>query len=220
MTLRRASAALAGTLLALALVGCSSDESGGSSAPEQESSSAEQESSSPEQTSDADQVSGGGVSFDSPEGWKSVDAADVSDQTEGNAELDKAAEEMGLDPEQLRQTLGNAELLLLDPESAATGYADNINVMVPGGALPPESAIEEQFSSIGATVQEVTTEETDLGEVVSVAYELPLSGTTIHGEALATEVDGDMVTITVSTSDRADTTRLADDVLSSLTAAP
>ena len=220
MNLRRAGAALAAGLLPLVLLGCGSDEPANTSGDSSSSpSSAAAEESTAAAESSEDQVTGGGLSFALPEGWTKVEAADVQDRAEGSSEVDAAAEEMGMDPAQLTQMIGQAEVLLLDPESDSDGFASTINVMVPGGAMPPESEIEGQFSAIGGKVREVTTEQSDLGEVVSVAYVLPVSGNRIQGQALATEVDGEMVTVTVSTADRAETTRLAEGVLSSLTAA-
>ena len=124
------------------------------------------------------------------------------------------AERMGMTADQLTAMIGQAEVLVLDPD-AKGGFADNINVLVPGGSVPSADEIEQQFAAIGATVKDVSTQSTDAGEVIRVRYTLPVSGK-VQGEALVADVDGQAVTITVSASKRASTSTLVDGILGSL----
>lgn len=222
---RRLGPLLASGAVLLALVGCGSDadpEDSGTESSTAQSPSADaadtSEAAEPsaEEGAEEGRVSGGGVSFALPPGWTSVEAADVKAQAEDNSAFAEAAEEMGMSAEELGAAVGQAELLLLDPDSAATGFTSNINVTLPGGALPSESEIEQQFTQIGATVTGLSTEEAGVGEVVNVVYDMSISGGEIHGEALAAEVNGELVIVTVSAAKRAETTKLADGILSSL----
>lgn len=216
-------AALLTATLGLSLVGCGSDEPdtiSSDSSPSAETSSAAADKPDEARTeTHRDRASGAGVSFDVPKGWVSVSAEVLQQRAEDSADLADAAEQTGMGIDELVETVGQAEVFLTNPDSSRAGHDDTINVMSPGGAVPSAEQIEQDFASVGASVESVTTHDSDLGEVVAAVYELSMSGTTILGEALVVEVDGEAVIITVSTHDRALTDTLADGVVASLDSA-
>lgn len=222
---RRPGAVVAAALLWVILVGCGSDEPAeepadaeSSSAAATESTEASEASESAETTSaeeDGGRITAAGVSFDRPQGWVTIKAEDIQSAAEGNSDFADVAEELGMSADELIQTIGAAELLLIDPSSDENGLGDNINVVLPGGAMPSQAQLKQQFTQIGATVQDVTTQESDLGEVVTVNYELPVAAGTVQGTTLVTEASGEMVTITVSTTARNRTNGLVERILAS-----
>lgn len=224
---RLGAAVFAPALLLTLLVGCGSgggsDEPSGDPASSESSSAAEDSSggSSEEASDSADsgnRVSGDGVSFEKPEGWITLEADDLTQQAEGNSDVAEAARQMNLSPEELTQAMGQASLFLIDPEGGNGTFADNINVLAPGGTKPPDSVIEQQFSQLGATVQDLRTEDSDLGEVTVVSYVLPVAAGKVQGVSLIMEPQGQTVNVTVSTTDRDTSTELADGILGSLQA--
>lgn len=218
-TLRRAGLTAAAGLLSVSLVACGGDSG---EEPSSEDTGAASESPSEEESEESseapsgDTVSGAGVSFTQPEGWTAINPAEMQKQSKGSPELKEMADKMGIPPEQLSASMGQAELVLLDPQSAKQGFANNINVVAPGGAMPPPEEIEQQFTQLGATVNDVTTEESEIGEVTRVAYVLEAAQTKVSGTSLALDRDGELVTITISTTDEATTTQVADDIIASL----
>lgn len=224
---RRTVRALASSVLVVTLAACGSGGSSGeeaapsepepsseSSAPDDPSESDTAEESS-EQSGDAISVSG--ISFVPPEKWMKIEAEELQARGQGSKELAEAAEAMGMAPEQLVQVMGQADLFLFDPQSPNKDFADNINVLAPGGELPPTEEIRRQYEQLGATVSDVTTEDSDLGEVVVVAYSLPAGPTLeVTGRSLTMEGAEGLVTLTVSTTDDAKAAQVADDVLATL----
>lgn len=217
---RRTVRALASSFLIVTLAACGS---GGSSdeeaAPSESSESSDSGSGETEGTSEqsGDAVSAGGISFVPPEEWVPVEAEDLQAQGEGSPEMAEAAESMGLAPEQLTQMMGQAELLLLDPQSPNKQFADNINVVAPGGEIPPADVIRQQYEQLGATVSDVTTEDSEIGDVQVVVYSLPASESLeVQGRTLVMEGADGVTTLTVSTTDEAKSAQVADDILATL----
>lgn len=224
---RRTSQVLGSALAAalLALTGCSGDEGSSTQGSSSEGSGSDEsgsDESSTEGSGNEDEGSeseGGnefstlGVSFEAPEGWESLDPDDTGVTEEESGEI---AEGLNLTPEQLAQAVQSVDLFVVDGEGPQDGFLDNINVLGQPGALPPAAQIEQQFGALGAEVGEVAQEDTELGEVTSVAYSLPVQDGVVEGVSYLFAQDDEVVTITVSTSDRATTTEIGDGILASL----
>lgn len=224
---RRTSQVLGSALAAalLALSGCSgdtegsttdsSDSSGSSGSSEGSESSGSSEGSEGSAAEGGNEFSALGVSFSAPEGWESLDPEDSGVTEEETGEI---AEGLNLTPEQLAQAVQSVDLFVVDGEGPQDGFLNNINVLGQTGALPPSDQIEQQFGAMGAEVGGVAQEETDLGEVTAVEYSLPVQDSTVEGVSYLFAQDDEVVTITVSTSDRATTTEIGDGILASLSA--
>ncbi len=186
----------------LSLTGCGSDEpSTGGSGNESESTEAE------------NTVSALGISFEAPEGWESLDPdeADIPD-----AEADDLAQGLGLTPEQFEQTIRNVDLFLVDGDGPENGFLSNINVLGQTGALPGDGELESQFTAIGAEDLEVTHEDTPVGDAAVVEYSLSVGDRTIEGVSYLVTRDDEVVTVTVSTPDRAETDDISATILDTL----
>ncbi len=188
----------------LALTGCGSAEpsTGGSGA------SAGSES--------GDTVSALGISFEAPGGWDSLDPdeADIPD-----AEADDLAEGLGLTREQFEQRIRDVDLFLVDGAGPEQGFLSNINVLGQTGALPDDAELESQFAAIGAEVLEVTHEDTPVGDAAIVRYSLSVGDRTIEGVSYLLTRDEEVVTVTVSTRDRAETDDISATILDTLAGA-
>lgn len=165
-------------------------------------------------SSSQNQFSAGGVSFEAPKGWESLDNPDISDSQ--TADLAKG---LGLTAEQLAQTLQNVDLFLVDGDGPQDGFLSNINVLGQTGALPANADLESQFTAIGAKVLEVTNVDTGAGKAAVVAYTLTVGERTIEGVSYLVSRDGEVVTVTVSTPDRAETDAIGGAIGESLDAA-
>jgi len=193
LRLRHAAAPL---LLAafVALTGCSDEESPGSG------------NGGNADNSNANEVSAAGVSFEAPEGWESLDPNDADIPDDEAASL---AEGLGLTPEQLDQTIRGVDLFLVDGDGPQDGFLSNINVLAQQGALPDDGALESQFAAIGAKVHEVSHTDTGAGDAAVVEYTLSVGDRTIEGVSYLVDVGDEIVTVTVSTPDRAEADEIA-----------
>ncbi|MGH3347184.1 MAG: hypothetical protein ACRDO4_09380 [Nocardioides sp.] len=198
--LRRAAAPL---LLAvfLALTGCGSDEE--SPEPGNEG----------DRNSDANEVSAAGVSFEAPPGWESLDPDDADLPENEAADL---AEGLGLTPEQFEQAISSVDLFLVDGDGPQDGFLANINVLAQQGAMPDDGALESQFAAIGAEVTDVSHADTGAGDAAVVEYTLAVADRTIEGVSYLVDVGDEVVTVTVSTPDRAETDEIAGTIGDSL----
>lgn len=193
---------LAATVLALA--GCSSESDGGGDGSGSDGGS-------------GNEFSALGVSFEAPEGWESLDPEDTGLTEEGSGEI---AEGLGMTAEQLTQAVQSVDLFVVDGGGPQDGFLSNINVLGQPGQLPPEDQIEEQFTALGAQVVDVTTEDTEVGEVTAVQYSLDVQDNTVEGVSYLFAQDEEVVvTITVSTQDRATSTEIGDAIVDSLATA-
>lgn len=181
-----------------ALTGCSSDDS----TPEPDSG-----------TDAANQVSALGISFEAPEGWESLDPdeADIPD-----TEAESLAEGLGLTPEQFEQTIRNVDLFMVDGDGPQDGFLSNINVLGQTGQLPEDAALESQFAAIGAEVLEVSHEDTPVGDVAALEYSLSVGDRTIEGVSYLVQRADEVVTVTVSTPDRAESDDIGATILDTL----
>ena len=193
MRLRRAAVPLVAGLL-LALAGCGSDNASNGSGADGDGGSA----------ASADKASAAGIAFEAPEGWESLDDADIPAKQQ--AELAKG---LGLTPEQFQQTIQGLDLFLVDGGGPQDGFLSNINVLAQQGALPDDGALETQLTTIGAEVLDVSHTETGAGDAAVVAYSLSVADRTIESVSYLIDLGDEFVTVTVSTPDRAQTDEIA-----------
>ena len=155
----------------------------------------------PEEAPDAEpaddgQVRGGGLELTAPEGWIVLDDASQFD----DATREAAADALGIPPEELDTQLQQVEALALTPEPG--DFADNLNiVIVPGETgLPDEDVLQADYEQIGAEVTAYEETDTPIGDGVLAEYVLDM-GAMVQGAALFVEVDGQLVSVTVSTGE-------------------
>lgn len=194
----RTSRALAAVLssAALALTGCSG--SGSSDGGNGDSGEA------------ANEFTAAGVSFEAPDGWEALEA----DQA-GTPDAD-VAEGLGMSAEQLQQTIAAVDLFVVDGDGPQDGFLSNINVLQQDGQLPADGVIEEQFGQMGATVNGVSHPDAGIDDVTAVDYSLQVETNTVEGISYLVPLGDQVVTITVSTPDRAESTGIGEAVLASL----
>ncbi len=195
MRLRRAAVPLVAGLL-LALAGCGTDNASNGSGADGDDGSA----------ASADKVSAAGIAFEAPKGWESLDPDDADIPAKQQAELAKG---LGLTPEQFQQTIQGLDLFLVDGAGPQDGFLSNINVLAQQGALPDDGALETQLTTIGAEVLDVSHTETGAGDAAVVAYSLSVADRTIEGVSYLIDLGDELVTVTVSTPDRAQTDEIA-----------
>lgn len=200
---RRTSRAVTALLAsaAIALTGCSgsggsgsSDGGSGDSAP-------------------GNEFTAAGVSFEAPDGWEALDAEDAGVSGEDGADI---AAGLGMTADQLQQTIAAVDLFVVDGEGPQDGFLSNINVLEQEGELPEDAQIESQFSAMGADVDRVTHEDSALGDVTAVAYTLTIDPNVVEGVSYLLARDGQVVTVTVSTPDRARSAEIGDAIIASL----
>lgn len=190
---------------ALALTGCSGSEGSGSS-----------DGGSGDSGASANDFTAAGVSFEAPDGWEELDAEDADVSGEGTADV---AEGLGMTPEQLQATIQQVDLFVVDGDGPQSGFLSNINVLEQQGELPADKLIEQQFSQMGATVNGVSHPDAGIDEVTAVDYSLEVPPNTVEGISYLVPLGDQVVTITVSTPDRAQSTEIGEAVLASLTEA-
>lgn len=181
----------------------SSSESSSQSSSESASESETQES---ESESDASVEDGtvtaqkSGVTFEVPEGWKSIDPNEL---LKSSANPPKALEDMakaqGTSVDQLLQGLAQSVDVMVIGETK-NGFADNINV-VSSPQMPTESDLKSQLEQTGATVEGTEEVKTAPGTALSTTYVLPVGSKKVQGRMLAVPTDKGAAMITVSTGE-------------------
>lgn len=224
--------------LALVAAGCSSDDTAEQSAEKSADSPAATAAESPaestaaaspsadasepsEPDTDTQEVATDQVAFDVPASWVTIDAAEAfsgDDATEDPVVQDLAAR-LGVTPEQAVQTFAQMDLIVTSDGERDAGVLTNLNVVHFPGALPTESAARAELRQIGATVTSIKAVETGVGDALRVAYTLEAGGGQVRSQALAVDVDGQLVTITVTAGTETTSDELTDLVVDSLTAA-
>ncbi|GAA2006273.1 hypothetical protein [Nocardioides kribbensis] len=222
--------------LALVAAGCSSDDTAEQSADSPAATAAESpaestaaaspsadasEPSEPDTDTDTQEVATDQVAFDVPASWVTVDAAEAfsgDDATEDPVVQDLAAR-LGVTPEQAVQTFAQMDLIVTSDGERDAGVLTNLNVVHFPGALPTESAARAELRQIGATITSIEAVETGAGDALRVAYTLEAGGGQVRSQALAVDVDGQLVTITVTAGTETTSDELTDLVVDSLTAA-
>lgn len=154
------------------------------------------------------------VRFAVPKTWSVVDATKLFESGD-EAKIAAAAKDLGLTADQLRQAAGQIDVLVTGPP--VKEFAPNVNV-VPNAltALPDESALAAELTTIGAQAGPGDTRPTPLGEAIVVPYTLKQGTTTVQGRSIVAPVAGGFTTITVSHVDTQAADTIADQVLATL----
>ncbi|MFD1945241.1 hypothetical protein [Nocardioides aestuarii] len=202
-TSRILTAALASA--ALALTGCSGSDGSGSS-----------DGGNGDRGGSANEFTAAGVSFEAPDGWEALDAKDADVSGENTADV---AEGLGLTAEELQRTIAAVDLFVVDGDGPQDGFLSNINVLQQDGQLPDDKVIEQQFSQMGATVNDVSHPDAGIDDVTAVDYSLQVEPNLVEGISYLVPLGDQVVTITVSTPDRAESADIGEAVLASLTEA-
>lgn len=155
-----------------------------------------------------------GVSFARPVGFREIDPDQLAAVAVGNADVADLAESMGMDPSAMGALLKSVDLYLVK-QAGLQGYADNVSVSEPGGAMPGDKALKAQFGAIGAKAVKIGHVKTDLGKVTTATYTLGAGRKAVAGQAIVVDAD-DVVVISVSTGSRAATKALAKSILTTL----
>lgn len=204
-----------GAAFVLPLAACGSDDSDttdtSSSSTTTSSSAAESpsEASSEEAPAEGQATSAkAGISFETPEGWTSMDPSElVTNPDEAPEAVKKAAEAQGTTVEALVQQFASQTDLLLLGETT-DGFASNINV-VAAPAMPTDADLKSQLEGIGGTVEGTEETETAIGTGSLTTYTLTNGGTTIQGRMLAIPTDSGAALVTVSTADAGEADEVA-----------
>ncbi len=85
--------------------------------------------------------------------------------------------------------------------------------------MPNDTKLKLQFMRLGADVERITHEQTDLGDTTVVVYELEIADATAQGEAIFVEVRGLSVSVTITAYDRDTTEDVADRIVDTLAGA-
>lgn len=147
------------------------------------------------------EVRGGGVAFEVPIGFTSFDPEKVMSAGEDSAQFQEVVDQLGVSKEQFRQLYSKMALMVLSPVSAASGFANNINVTALDGVMPSEDQLRDQLETIGLTVDDVDTTDTDTGDALVSRYHGDIGAADVKGANVLVALAGKVVTITVSTSD-------------------
>lgn len=166
-----------------------------------------------EQSASVNEFSAAGVSFEAPEGWESLDADDAGLSGEDGADV---AEGLGMTAEELQATVQQVDLFVVDGDGPQENFLSNINVLEQEGRLPEDAEIESQFSQMGAQVLDVTHEDSEVGDVTAVEYSLQVQDDTVEGVSYLVARGDQVVTVTVSTPDRAQSAEIGDAIIASL----
>jgi hypothetical protein len=202
---RRRTALAAAAMACLPLAGCSSGGADGSG--QGEGSSGEV---------DTRRVSAVGISFEVPDGWEELDAAEVAEGAGENETIGDIADSLGVTPDQFEQMMASIDLFLFSDEGAKQGVLDNVNVLQIPGRMPNDEQLKLQFLQFGADVLDVSHEETDLGDTAVVVYEAEFSGVAVQGEGIYVDVGDGPVAVTVSASERETTDEISEGILDTL----
>jgi hypothetical protein len=195
----------AAAMVCLPLAGCSSEEADGSGQGKGSS-----------REVDTKRVSAAGLSFEAPEGWEELDAAELAEGSGEGSAMAEVAEGMGVNADQLEQMVRSLDLMLVSDEGADNGLLANLNVLRVPGPMPNDTQVKLQFMHFGADVKRISHERSDLGDTTVVVYELEVTGKTAQGEALFVDVGGSPVSVTVTASERETTDEIADRIVDTL----
>lgn len=155
-----------------------------------------------------------GIRFAVPGTWTAVDAKQIIGSG-SEADIESAAQDMGLSVDQLRQAAEQIDIIVMGP--AVDGFAPNINV-VPTSLteLPTQEALAAEAESVGASVGQGSVREAPGGQAMVLPYVLELETANVQGRAIVAPVPGGFTSITVSHINAEDADALTDQILASL----
>jgi hypothetical protein len=198
----RCRAALVAALVCLTVAGCSEDGSAGGDRTSGES--------------DTRRVSAVGISFEVPEGWEELDAAEVAEGAGESSTAREIADSLGVTPDQFEQIMADIDLFLFSDEGAQQGFLDNVNVLEVPGRMPNDEQLKLQLLQFGADVRDVSHEETDLGDAAVVVYEAEFSGQAVQGEGIYVELGDGVVAVTITASEQDTVDEISEGILGSM----
>ena len=161
-----------------------------------------------------------GLSFAVPEDWVTVDGMDAGEMIDAAGDvgaLDEL-EDAGVSEQDVADALDGARTLTVVSPDTSAGLASNLTVTelpVPGG-LPSVPLLEAGVEMTGAELLGSTTTARSGLDVVAIRYRFALGDLAIEGTSAFVEVDGRGVSLTVSSSDRAEADRISELVLTTL----
>jgi hypothetical protein len=168
-------------------------------------------------SSDTKRVSVAGISFEVPASWEEVDPEDLAGDAEANALMGDLAEQSGLSLDQFERMMSELDLLLMSGEGAQQGFVDNIGVLPIPGPMPSDHQLKRgMMRGGGLEVLDISHEQTPLGDVTVVVYELEMPGRLLHDEAIVFETAEGLLSVTVSASDRGTAADMGDQIVDSL----
>jgi len=200
--------------LLLLLTGCSSSDDNDDNGDKSAKAGSETTTSSSE-----GRVEVGGVSFELPEDWTTLDAQEMADDVGETDEMKEVQGALGMSDAQFDQLMDSVDLYAVTGEGAKNGFLDNVVAVVVPGSMPSDTQIESEILALEGKVQSLEREETDAGEVARMAYTMPAGAGEVQGEALSVEVDGSVVSISVSTPDAATSAEVADLIMETISEA-
>lgn len=167
-----------------------------------------------DELNDSDRVEVAGISFAKPEGWIAIEPGDLADASDDEA-MDDVLEALDVDAETFSNMVGQTDVFLVDEAGATGGYADNINVIDQGGAVPDEAAVKAQYESVQAENVSVRSEDSALGEVLIGSYDLDVGRLVVSGRSVLVDQDG-LVVVTVSAQTPAAADELVEGIIDTL----
>lgn len=156
------------------------------------------------------------LAFDLPADWKKFDQGKMREALSNSSVMDDLNSRVGVSREQFQQLLSSNIVVFLTAPQAVDGFLDNVNVGVFDQPLPGAGVFELQYRALGATHVRSKHVSTKVGDGFSTAYILEAGGQRVQGQAIALEVDGRTVVITVSSSDGRETDDLVSGIRDSL----
>lgn len=153
-----------------------------------------------------------GLKFAVPAAWSAISPKQILESGD-TSPLDDMAEKMGVTADQMKQAVGNADLMLLAPPKQ--GYADNVTgVRVALVGLPTEAQLRGQLDAVSETEVVVTPGTSPAGPMVGADYVLKVGDKSVQGTTLFFEGDDGVLNLAVSAID-AKTTAAVSEVIRS-----
>lgn len=164
------------------------------------------------------------ITFAVPEGWMEVDSEVMANDDALQELIDQTASDVNLSADQLKAQMAQLDLLASSLTPNADGFTENVNVSatpVPATSLPTQSDMEAMVASTNGTAGEYKQVDTPLGKGAKQAYKLEAAGVSVQGVFLIVPsgTGTGFSVITVSSTDAASSSALADTIAASVTKA-
>lgn len=161
------------------------------------------------------------ITFAVPEGWMEIDSAAVANADAVQEIIDQAAAGTNFTADQLKAQMAQLDLMASSTAPNADGFTENVNVNatpVPATSLPTQSDMEAMVASTNGTAGEYKQVDTPLGKGAKQAYKLDVAGVPVQGVFLIVPSGTGIgySVITVSSSDAASSSALADTIAASV----
>lgn len=164
------------------------------------------------------------ITFAVPEGWMEVDSEVMANDDALQELIDQTASDVNLSADQLKTQMAQLDLLASSLTPNADGFTENVNVSatpVPATSLPTQSDMEAMVASTNGTAGEYKQVDTPLGKGAKQSYTLEAAGVSVQGVFLIVPsgTGTGFSVITVSSTDAASSSALADTIAASVTKA-